>query len=163
MEFLAPFHPAIVHVPVALIVVGAIFELIGRATDLAWWRKAAFALLIVGVLGAIAAVLSGEQAMEIAEHRHGVPEDPIESHEDSAKLALWIGIGAVVARAAAGRTGSARGLVSGIGLTLHLAAAVMVGIAAYRGGKLVYEHAAGVKVNGQPVISGPPREHEEGK
>src|SRR5262245_42921155 len=153
MEFLAPYHPAIVHAPIALIIIAAIFELIGRGTDLAWWRKAAFALLIIGVLGGIGAVLSGEQAMEVAEHKQGVPEAPLESHEDAAKLALWIGIAAVLARAAAGRAGKARGFVSGLGLALHLAAAIIVGIAGYRGGRLVFEHAAGVKVHGAPVVS----------
>ncbi|MEK7331651.1 MAG: DUF2231 domain-containing protein, partial [Candidatus Eisenbacteria bacterium] len=148
MEALAPFHPAIVHAPIALIIVGAVFELMGRALDSEWWRKAAFAMLIVGVLGAAAAVLSGRAAEEGVE-RQGVSEHAIEEHEDVALLALWLGIAAVVTRAVTGRLGAARAAVAGLALLLHLAAATTVGIAGYRGGRRVFEHGAGVKVGGE--------------
>jgi uncharacterized membrane protein len=148
MEALAPLHPAIVHTPIALIIVGAAFELLGRALDSEWWRKAAFAMLIVGVLGASLAVLSGNEAGEHAE-RQGVSEQAVDEHEEIALLALWLGLGAVVTRAAAGRLGAARAAVAGLALLLHLAAAVTVGIAGFRGGRLVFEHGAGVKVGGE--------------
>jgi uncharacterized membrane protein len=162
MEFPGAFHPQIVHTPIALIIVGAVFELIGRATDIDWWRKAAFAMLVIGVLGAGAAVLSGQEAGESAEHQ-GVAESAVDAHEDIAKVTLWIGIAAVLARALAGRAGRAKAAVGLLALGLHLAAAVTVGIAGYRGGKLVYEHGANVKVKGAAVTSdGPakPAEHE---
>ena len=146
MEFPGVFHPQIVHAPIALIVVGALFELIGRATDLEWWRKAAFAMLVVGVLGAGAAVLSGEAAGEAAE-KQGVAENAVDAHEDVAKVALGIGIAAVIARWLASRTGRAQAAVGLLALGLHLAAAVTVGLAGHRGGKLVYEHGANVKAN----------------
>jgi uncharacterized membrane protein len=148
MEALAPFHPAIVHTPIALIIVGAVFELVGRALDSEWWRKAAFAMLIVGVMGAALAVLSGDAAGEHAEHQ-GVSEQAVDEHEEIAKLTLWLGLGAVVARALAGRAGAARAAVAGLALLLHLAAATTVGIAGFRGGRLVFEHGAGVKVSGK--------------
>lgn len=149
MEFLAPFHTQIVHTPIALIIISLLFEIVGRATDSDWWRKAAFAMLVVGVLGAGAAVLSGTEAGERAEERQGVPEAVVDAHEDAGKLALWIGLGAVAARAVSGSVGGARAAVAGLALALHLAAAVAVGIAGYRGGQLVYEHAAGVRLQGQ--------------
>lgn len=147
MEALAPFHPAIVHAPIALIIVGAVFELMGRALDGEWWRKAAFAMLIVGVLGAGLAVLSGNEAGERAEHQ-GVAEKAVDAHEEVATLALWLGLGAVVTRAVAGRLGAGRAAVAGLALLLHLGAATAVGIAGFRGGRLVFEHGAGVKVGG---------------
>jgi len=57
----------------------------------------------------------------------------------------------VVTRALAGRAGPARAAVAGLALLLHLAAATTVGIAGYRGGLLVFEHGAGVKVGGTLV------------
>ena len=161
MEFLAQFHPQIVHGPIALIIVAALFELVGRAVGLEWWRKAAFALLILGVLGAGLAVLSGQEAGQAAE-KQGVSERAVDEHEEMAKVTLWLGIAAVVARLAAGRAGNARAAVGGLALVLHLAAAVTVGIAAHRGGALVFEHGARVKVNGQPVVTpAPGHENEE--
>jgi uncharacterized membrane protein len=151
-EILAPFHPQIVHLPIALIVVGLLFELTGRALSLDWWRKAAFAMLIVGVLGAAAAVISGEGTSEVVE-KQGVSEQTVNAHGDLAKIALWLGIAAVLARALAGRAGRARAAVGGLALLLHIAAAGTVGVAAHRGGLLVFEHGANVKVNGQPVVT----------
>ena len=148
-----PLHPLIVHTPVAMLIVSALFELVGRATDVAWWRKAAFAMLIVGVLGAAAAVRTGEEAGEAAE-KHGVPEQAVDAHEEMAVVTLWVGVAAVLARAVAGRMGPLRGGVAGLALVLHLAAAVTVGITGYRGGRLVFEHGASVKVHGQPVTTG---------
>lgn len=150
MEALGPFHPQIVHTPIALIVFALLFDLVGRATDLAWWRKAATAMLVIGALGAWAAVVSGSGAEERVEEQ-GVPESLIGAHEDAGKIAAWLATGAVVARVFAGRAGGARGAVAGLGLVLHLCAAGAVGMAGFRGGKLVYEHGAGVSVGGVPV------------
>ena len=160
MQFLAPFHPQIVHGPIALIIIAALFEVVGRFVGLEWWRKAAFALLILGVLGAGLAVLSGKGAGQAAE-KQGVSEHAVDEHEEMALVTLWLGIGAVLARALAGRAGRARAALAGLGLVLHLAAAVTVGIAAHRGGELVFEHGARVKVNGQPVVTPPPGHETE--
>ncbi len=160
MEFLAPFHPQITHGPIVLIIVAFLFEIAGRLLDRDWWRKAAFAMLILGVVGAFLAVQSGEGASDGVE-KQGVPEKTVDAHGDLGKLALWFGLGAVVARAIAGRMGPVRAAVSGLGLALHLVAAVTVGIAAHRGGQLIFEHGAGVKLHGQLLQEGPPpAEHE---
>ena len=57
----------------------------------------------------------------------------------------------MLTRALAGRLGAARTAVAGLALLLHLAAATTVGIAGYRGGHLVFEHGAGVKMGGTLV------------
>lgn len=157
MEFLAPYHPAIVHAPIALIVISVLFDLVGRATDLAWWRRAAYAMLILGVMGAAFSVLSGRAAAEIAANHQGVPQEPIGEHAQVAYLTLWVGLAAVIARALAPRLGGARAAVSGLALLLHLAAAVLVMSTGYRGGELVFDHGAGVKLHGELLRSGPPR------
>jgi hypothetical protein len=80
-------------------------------------------------------------------------------------ITLWLGLAAVAGRAVAGRTGAARPVVSGLALALHLATAVTVGVAAHRGGALVFEHGAKVHVNGRPVVTPTPKgeaeEHEK--
>ncbi len=162
MELLAPFHPQLVHAPIALVIVSLVFDLIGRAFDRDWWRKAAMAMLVVGALGATAAVLSGLPSGERAE-KSGVPEEAVDAHEEAALLALWLTTGAVLARIVAARFPQ----VSIVALVIHLAAAVTVGVAAHRGGKLVFDHAAAVRLHGQPVLKGAPPgrpdEHEPDK
>lgn len=154
-ELLAPFHPRLVHFPIALIVVGAIFELVGRITDLDWWRRSAFAMLVIGVLAAGFALSSGEGAAVQAWERQGVPREPLERHETAGKLTFWVGALAVLLRLLAGRLGALRSFASGGALALHLAAAGLVVLAGFHGGKLVYEHGAGVRVDGELVPSGP--------
>lgn len=157
MEFLAPYHPQITHGPIVLIIVGFVFEIAGRVFDRDWWRKAALAMLVLGVLGAFFAVQSGEAASDGVE-KQGVPEETVDAHGDLGKVAMWLGLGALVARALAGRMGPARGALAGLGLTLHLASAIAVGVAAHRGGQLIFEHGAGVRLHGRLLQEGPPPE-----
>jgi uncharacterized membrane protein len=156
-----PIHPLIVHTPIVLLIFSALLELAGRALDADWARRSALVLLVVGALGAGAAVITGTAAGDAAE-RQGVAEQPVDSHEDAGKLTLALAVGAVVARALSARVGALRGLVAGLALALQLAAAVMVGVTGYRGGRLVYEHGAGVSVHGARVASDhAPRPHED--
>ncbi len=144
MDFLGPFHPQITHAPIVLIIVGLLFDLVGRALDREWWRKAGFAMLALGALAAVLAVLSGTAAGEVAEKR-GVPEASVDAHEEMARIAMWLGIAATVLVALAGRAGRLKGLVTAAGLLVWLGAAVAVGVAAHRGGQLVFRHGAGVQ------------------
>jgi uncharacterized membrane protein len=141
---LPPIHPLVVHTPIALLIVSFLFDLVGRATDVGWWRKAAFAMLVVGAIGAWAAVWTGDRSEDAAEDQ-GVPHDAIESHEAAGIFTMWMGFLAVAARALETRPGAARGAVSIVALVAHLLAATGVGFAGFRGGILVYEHGAGVK------------------
>jgi uncharacterized membrane protein len=58
--------------------------------------------------------------------------------------------------------GGAASAVSGLALILQLLAAGAVGFTGYLGGKLVFEHGANVKVDGQLVksVHAAEREHE---
>jgi uncharacterized membrane protein len=151
MEALGPFHPQIVHFPVALLLVSVVLSLAGRALDREWLRRAGTSLLVLGFLGAVAATLSGDAAHETPEDVQGVPEAAIEAHEDMAKVAMFLAGGAVVALGLAGRVRAASGALSALALLLQLAAAVAVGVAGHRGGALVYEHGANVRVGGALV------------
>ena len=162
MEFLSTFHPQIVHFPIALIIISLAFDVVGRATDSGWWRKASLALLVVAVLGGAAAVFTGERVSDTAEERQGIPEAVVDAHGDMGKLAAWLAGGALVARLVENGVGSARALVGVVALLLQLGAAVMVGIAGHRGGKLVYEHGAGVTINGQ-LLRAPGAKPEAGE
>jgi len=150
MDLLAPFHSQIIHAPIVLLIMGLLFEIVGRLTDLEWWRKAAFAMLVLGVLGAGVAVLSGGPAGDAAEE-HGVPEAAVDAHERAADLTLYLGLAALVARIAASALRRGRAVLSGLALLLWIAAAVAVGVTGHRGGKLVFEHGAAVRVKGQYV------------
>ncbi len=55
-------HPMIVHFPIALLIVGFLFDLIGTFVKKDFYSKAGFYLLILGTLGVVAAYFSGDLA-----------------------------------------------------------------------------------------------------
>jgi len=152
MDFLALLHPQIVHTPIVMLIVGLAFELVGLATRKDWWRRAAFVMLLLGALGAGAAVLSGRPTGEVAE-RSGVPEQAVDTHEERAMVVLWLAVSALVVRAVAALLRRGRRLITALALALWLAAAVAVGLAAHSGGQLVFQHGAAVHAPARSVAA----------
>ena len=131
-------HPMIVHFPIALTVVGAFALLAYTILRRDWLRWFGPILLTIALAGAGGAYFSGQSAEDRAQ-RIGVPEAAIESHEEVAIWAIWlIALSALLAWAThASRRGT------WVAAIVSLAAMVVIGFAAHRGGKLVYVHGAG--------------------
>jgi uncharacterized membrane protein len=144
MDALTPFHPQLVHTPIALLMFSALFMLVGRLTDGGWWRRAAVAMLIIGFLGGVVALKSGEGAGDRAEDQ-GVPGHAVDAHEDMARVTLILAGGALVLLGVAARVKSAAGVLNTLALLLQIGAAVAVGVTGHRGGRLVYEYGANVR------------------
>lgn len=151
MDFLGPYHPLIVHTPVALLIFSFVLDIAGRAMDSVWLKKAGLVLLVFGVLGGIAAIYSGEAASEVAEKRQGIPEATVDHHADIAKISVWLGLGALAARGIAMAIPAGAAPVAVVAMLLHGASAVSVGIAGYRGGELVFKQGAAVRINGKLI------------
>jgi uncharacterized membrane protein len=146
-----PLHPAVVHFPIVLIVLGAVVSVIA-----VFWRKGyvpafAAALLALGALGAWAATETGESDGGLVENTAAQVEPLLEAHENWAKRTLTAAaIAAVIAVGAAALfrfPRAARGVA--------VAAALAAGVASWtvyetghRGGALVYQHGAGVNASG---------------
>lgn len=160
-SFLGPFHPQIVHIPIALLVSSALFAIAGRVLDRDWLRKSSVLMLAIGFLGAWLAIQSGKPAHRVPEHDQGVPEEAIHRHSDTADRVLWLSGGALVALGIATRLqGSVKGVVSGLALVFQVLAAGAVVATGYLGGKLTYDHGANVRVDGQLVKSTNAKPHE---
>jgi uncharacterized membrane protein len=163
LSFLGPFHPYIVHTPVAMLIFSAFFAVLGRLMDRDWLKKTSVVMLVFGFLGAFAAVQSGKPAHRVPEHEQGVPEEAIDTHAMLGERTMWLSGLALVAVFAASRLkGGVATAVGGLALILQLLAAGAVGYTGYLGGKLVYDHGANVKVDGQLVksVHAAEREHE---
>lgn len=131
-------HPAVVHFPVALGVVGALFAVLYLIFRKEWLRWFAPMLLTLALLGAVAAYFSGQSAEDRAE-KLKVPEAAIEEHEESS---LWVlglfGLSSLLAWAThAKRRGE---WLAAIVAVMAAAAVVRTG---HLGGKLVFIHGAG--------------------
>jgi uncharacterized membrane protein len=63
-------HPLFVHFPIALLVVYSLLEIVPGIRSRAWAQSAKVACLYIGVLGAIAALITGGMAEELVEGSH---------------------------------------------------------------------------------------------
>ena len=147
-------HPMIVHFPIALIIVGFLFDLTGILIKKEFFSKTGFYLLILGTLGVAAAYITGNLAGEgIAEA--GTLKQAIETHEDAATLTLWLMIIASVVRIGLVLFKKYIGAFRWISFILFLAGVLSVARTGYYGGELVFKHAAGIQFNiGSSLDSG---------
>jgi len=134
-------HAALNDLPTALLVTAALFELLALATRRESFRQVSFWTLMVGALGGVAAVLSGLQAEENIEHGDAVHR-VMETHELLAFVTLGVfGVLAVWRLLRERRMGAAE---RALALAATLAGAgVLIATSVY-GGRLVFEHAAGI-------------------
>jgi len=152
-----PLHPAVVHFPIVLILLGTLVSFVA-----VFWRKGyvpafAAALLALGAVGAWVAVETGESDGGLVEDTAPAVEQLVEGHEDWAKrtLALTI-IAAVIAIGAAAFVRLPR-VARGVGVAAALAAGIAswaVYETGHRGGALVYRHGAGVNTSPAATVGG---------
>jgi len=131
-------HPAIVHFPIALLIASVVLDAFGVGFRRASLTQAGFYTLIIGSLGATAAVLSGpEHAAKDAAaltilHRH-------ELFAALTVLCCLIMVGM--------RLGNVEGLFGAVVfgyLALGIALIVCIVLTGYFGGQMVYDHGVGV-------------------
>jgi uncharacterized membrane protein len=141
-------HPAVVHFPVALTVVGSLFWILGRFGKLGYFRIPAALLLVFAALGAWLGVQTGfwadaEVGRELYDPR------PLKDHENLSLAFAWLmsAIALVeilcltVIRHA--RALKAMNLLLGLALVLAFG---LVGFTAHLGAGLVYQQGAGVEM-----------------
>jgi uncharacterized membrane protein len=143
----SPLHPAIVHFPIVLILLGAMGTVVAvfvQRRHLSWMTAA---LLTAGALGAAVATWSGEREQEMAGELSARAEQILDQHEDwgeatrnSAILAAFLACGAA---AAARFPRASRGVAAGAALAA-ISSSYCVAQAGHYGGQLVYKHGTGV-------------------
>jgi uncharacterized membrane protein len=134
-------HAALNDLPAALLVTAVLFDLIAAATRKAAFRQAALYTLIVGAIGGGLAVVSGLQAEGSIEHGDAVHR-VMETHERLGLITLGIfGVLSLWRLLRENQMGSAERSVT---LALALGGAgVLIATSVY-GGRLVFDHAAGI-------------------
>ena len=134
-------HAALNDLPTALLLVAVLFDLAAAATRRETLRMVGFWTMVVGALGGALAVISGLQAEDHIEHGEAVHR-VMETHE---KLALTtLGIFAVLALWRIVRERRMGSRERGLTLLLSLGGLGVMFATAIYGGKLVFEHAAGI-------------------
>ncbi len=145
MEFLSVFHPKVVHFPIAFLLGYFLFELLGIVFKKDFLSKAAHLLLFLGVLGALAAVMTGRQAEEAFEYWNKQSSGLLEEHEMYANLTLWYFAVLLVLRTFVSFKKNFVGVVRYVILTLAMVGVYFVFQTGEHGGKMVYEHGVGTQ------------------
>jgi uncharacterized membrane protein len=145
MPDLSYIHPMIVHFPIALLIVGFLFEVIGVVLNKEFYSKAAFILLLLGTAGAVAAYVTGNLAGEGVTEM-GSLKQALERHEDSAAATLWIIAGVAAVRIVMVVTKRFTGSLRWVAVALYCVGVFFIARTGHLGGNLVYKHAAGVQL-----------------
>ena len=96
MDFLAGLHPKVVHFPIALLLTYVLCELIGVIFKKDFFSKTAHLLLLFGVIGTIAAVLTGNQAFSAFQNWNDASRELFNHHQTFANLSIWYFSGLLV-------------------------------------------------------------------
>lgn len=147
MEFLAGLHPEIVHFPIALLVIYSVLEIIGVFSSKDFFSNAGYLILILGIITAVGAVLTGNQAEEIAEiwEENGalIPYGAISEHENYATITLWYYLILAVFRTYFLVKKKFNNTIKYAFIILSIGGVILLYETAKEGGKLVYEHGIG--------------------
>ncbi|MGE7920061.1 DUF2231 domain-containing protein [Viridibacillus sp. NPDC093762] len=143
-----PLHPLIVHFPIALLVFGAVIEIVNVFFKKETLNKFGTLLITFGVISGIFALLSGEGAEEFAFQNWGRGfHDQVELHAFFANISIILfGILAIVKimfkYSLLSWNGSQinKGLISIVIVFLSISGIVSLAITGDLGGKIVYEN-----------------------
>jgi uncharacterized membrane protein len=149
-------HAALNDLPTALLVTAVLFDLLASITRRVIFRQVAFWTLMVGVVGAGAAVVSGLQAEEHIAHGEAVHQ-LMETHEELALITL--GVFAVLALWRIVREKRMASTERAVVVALSVGGFGLVIATGVYGGKLVFQHAAGIP---SPVLQAELHERTEG-
>lgn len=143
-----PIHPIVVHFPIALLCASVAFDALSLRWPTGGLRETSLYTLLAGVMAAGVAVVTGGMEEDLAK-RAGAPESVLELHESLGQATLVIFVVLLGLRLAMqlGWLKEIRALSLGLGAI----GIVILSLAGYWGGDLVYTYGIGVKAVMPPV------------
>ncbi|MEP6551458.1 MAG: DUF2231 domain-containing protein [Gemmatimonadales bacterium] len=134
-------HAALNDLPVALLLAAVLFDLLALVTKRQSLRQVGFWTMVVGAVGGVVAVLSGLQAEEHIAHGEAVHR-VMETHEQLGLITLGVFAVLTLWRIVRERRMGTR--ERGLSLVLSILGVGVLFATGFYGGKLVFEHAAGI-------------------
>jgi len=152
VEILAELHPRIVHFPIAFFILYFFFETFGVILKKDFLLKAAFLILIVGVLTALIAVLSGNQAQAAAKlllTNGNDLNELIEIHEEYATITIWYFSALLILRTYLVIKKRFDGNLQYLFIVLGMIGCYLIYTTGIHGGDLVFKHGIGTQFFGK--------------
>lgn len=138
------YHPLVVHFPIVLILVAALFQVLAFFV---YKNEFSFAALLILFFGTVTVWLASNtfhaHPMNLPEHVSGI----YETHELMATYTWWLSLAALAAKAVSHFYAKRRWWTEAIVLALLIGASITVSIAGHHGAELV--HMGGVGPQGQ--------------
>ncbi|MEE9464017.1 MAG: DUF2231 domain-containing protein [Candidatus Neomarinimicrobiota bacterium] len=147
-----PLHPGLVHYPIALTVLAAAFQLLALVTRRDSHTLAALLCLCGAGIGGILAALTGTGQEQLVAELPGI-QTALEQHEMLGNLAAWLLAGGSLAAVYLFLKGRLRPWPFLVALVLASGLLVLTG---HFGGRLVFEHGAGVAAPVPVETASPP-------
>ncbi len=155
MEFLASIHPKIIHFPIAFLLIYVLLEITGVLTKKEFFQKSAHLFLFLGVLATVAAVITGNQAADVASKWEDkgavIPFGLISEHEEYATITLWYFTALLVLRTFYVIKKKFRGYIQYVFILLAIIGAYLVYQTGDNGGKLVFDHGVGTELKKEEI------------
>jgi uncharacterized membrane protein len=145
MEFLAEFHPRVVHFPIALLLTYILFEGLGAITKKEFLLKGAHLILFLGVIAAFVAIQTGERAEEAFDYWNKEASALMEEHENYANITIWYFAALLVLRTFLVFKKKFTDVFKYTFVVLALIGGYFVFQTGDHGGRMVYEHGIGTK------------------
>jgi len=151
-----PLHPAIVHLPIVLTLLGTLFALVSVITRRLWLPLYTAIILLLAALGAQFAVFTGGSQDPLFSTLSQEQKQLVEQHSDwgeNGRTALIVaGVLSLIALALH-RFGNSRRVIAVLTTLAACVACICVLRAAQLGGQLVYQHGIGVNTSGSAAAS----------
>jgi uncharacterized membrane protein len=145
MEFLAEFHPRVVHFPIALLLTYVLFEVLGAVTKRDFLLKSAHLILLLGVIAAFVAAQTGERAEMAFDYWNKEASALMEVHEQYANITVWYFTALLVIRTFLVFKKKFTNVFRYSFMVLALIGAYFVYQTGDHGGRMVYEHGIGTE------------------
>lgn len=134
-------HAALNDLPIGLLLAAVLFDLLAVVTKRLWFRQVGVWTMLVGAIGGAVAVLSGLEAEEHISHGDAVHR-VMETHEQLGLITLGLFGVLTLWRIVRERRMGAR--ERALSLVLSVVGVGFLFATGFYGGKLVFEHAAGI-------------------
>ena len=149
MNFMAELHPFIIHFPIALLSLYIVLEIITYFIENETLNNITTWILLFGIITAVNAVLSGNQAEHLAssfmDATSTLVKDSIEKHEQFATYTLWYFLILLVVRYYLVQKKKLTKLFKGVLIILALCGGILIFQTGITGGNLVYKYGVGTE------------------